>query len=241
MSHVYQDNYYDYIDGGSIRSARAVIPTARRYVNINSVLDVGCGRGAWLKGWVESGIDDFVGVDGDYVQVDKLPFSPDHFHAVDLVKRFDLGRTFDLVQCLEVAEHVPAYAADILVDSIVGHGNSVLFSAAVPGQGGEFHVNEQGIDFWVQKFEARGFTGWDVIRPALRDVRSIEPWYRYNSVLFTRVRPAEVEDCDRFPASGYRVPITWRLRNSVIGMLPYPVVGRLARAKHAAMRTMRAL
>jgi len=238
--HVYADKYYDYIDRGSIRSADGVIPVVRRHVDVNSVLDVGCGRGAWLRQWAASGVSDFVGVDGDYVQVDKLPFSADHFVAADLTRPLDLGRRFDLVQCLEVAEHLPLSAADTLIDSLVHHGDAVLFSAAVPGQGGEFHVNEQPIAFWAEKFRQRGFDAWDIIRPPLLALSSVEPWYRYNTVLYVRSGALTFDRKQRFPAEGYREPKAWRIRNALIGLLPRFAVDRLARLKHAFVRTIHA-
>lgn len=241
MSHVYEDKYYDYIDAGSIRSAHGIIPVLRRYAQINSVLDVGCGRGAWLNGWKQSGLNDFTGVDGAYVQVEKLPFPPDHFVAVDLVKPFDLKRKFDLVQCLEVAEHLPSSASETLVDSLARHGDLIFFSAAVPGQGGEFHVNERPIRDWVDLFKARGFAAWDVVRPAVRDNGSVEPWYRYNSVLFSKAPLPGTTQSDAFPAKGYDIPLYWRTRNALIKLLPNPMVNRLATIKHAAIRGMRRL
>lgn len=234
--HVYADKYYDYIDRGSIRSADGVIPVVRRHVEINSVLDVGCGRGAWLRQWAASGVSDFIGVDGDYVQVDKLPFSADHFVAADLTRPFDLGRRFDLVQCLEVAEHLPLSAADTLVDSLVRHGDVILFSAAVPGQGGEFHVNEQPIDFWVEKFRQRGFDALDVIRPPLLRASSVEPWYKYNSILYTRNIELQKNDARLYRNSSFEIPALWRVRNAAIGLLPRPAVDIIARLKHKFYR-----
>ena len=239
MSHIYEDRYYDYIDVGSFSSAVTIIPILRSHIAIRSVLDVGCGRGAWLRGWLESGVNDFFGVDGSYVQVDKLPFSPDHFSPVDLVQPFDLNRKFDLVQCLEVAEHLPLVAADTLLNSIVRHGDVVLFSAAVPGQGGEFHINEQPLGFWVKKFAERGFEAWDVIRPKVKRNRGVEPWYRYNILVFTKQPLMNASSYQRFPVRGYRTPVIWRLRTSLIRLLPRPAVDWLARAKHAWIRQIR--
>lgn len=240
MSHIYADNYYDYIDHGSLRSARIMIPLVQRYQTIRSVLDVGCGRGAWLRGWAESGIADFAGVDGDYIQTDKLPFPASHFTSADLTQPIDLGRKFDLVQCLEVAEHLPERAAEVIVDTLARHGDMILFSAAVPGQGGEFHVNEQPISYWVAKFEKRGYRAWDVVRPALRHEAGVEPWYRFNSLLFSRGHAlAGATEADAFPAMGYETPMSWKIRNAMIGLLPSSAVNRLARTKHMAIRAVR--
>lgn len=60
----------------------------------------------------------------------------------DVGAPIELHRRFDLVLCLEVAEHLPASAADTLVRSLTGLGNVIAFSAAIPFQGGANHVNE---------------------------------------------------------------------------------------------------
>ena len=118
------------------------------------------------------------------VETARLAMPAKHFAAFDLSRPFRLGRRFDLVQSLEVAEHIPPAQAEIFVDHLAAHGDVILFSAAVPGQGGEFHVNEQPYEYWRQKFAARGFLTFDFIRPRIAKVPEIEPWYRYNILLF---------------------------------------------------------
>jgi hypothetical protein len=80
------------------------------------------------------------------VETARLAMPAKHFAAFDLSRPFRLGRRFDLVQSLEVAEHIPPAQTEIFVDNLAAHGDVILFSAAVPGQGGEFHVNEQPYD-----------------------------------------------------------------------------------------------
>ena len=93
-THTYQDKYYDYIDRGSTHSATRIIPMMQAMIDIRSVLDVGCGRGAWLAAWCGHGVDDIVGIDGDYIERDKLPFAAERFIAHDLTRGFlhELGR-----------------------------------------------------------------------------------------------------------------------------------------------------
>jgi len=180
----YDSKFFEYVNSGSIRSAREVLPVLMQKLSISGVLDVGCGQGAWLSVWRELGIEDVTGIDGDYVQRNQLLIPMEHFFAKDLMQGFDMGRQFDLVQSLEVAEHLPASRAQTFVDSIVAHGKLVLFSAAAKGQGGDHHVNEQDYDYWRALFRARGYVVLDCIRPEIKGVRSIEPWYRYNTFLY---------------------------------------------------------
>ena len=126
----YGDSFFEYVNSGSTRSAHGLLPVLTRALTVGSVLDAGCGQGAWLSVWRELGVEDVIGIDGDYVRRDKLLIPGERFIAADLARGFDVGRKFDLVQSLEVAEHLPAAKAESFVESIVAHGNMVLFSAA---------------------------------------------------------------------------------------------------------------
>ena len=170
----------------SYQSARQVVPKILSLVVVNSVLDVGCGVGAWLKAFMENGVQDIIGIDGQYVETSHLLIEASYFHPYDLVKPFSLGRTFDLAICLEVAEHLPENNADVLFDSICLHSTAVLFSAAIPGQGGTHHVNEQWPSYWIRKFSARNFIAIDCIRPLIWDLPEVECHYPQNTILFLK-------------------------------------------------------
>ena len=133
MSHVYSDDFYDYINVGALRSANRVAPILFDAFQPTSVLDVGCGQGAWLSAWNAAGVEDACGVDGDYVNRDRFLADAARFTPADLTKPFDLNRRFDLVHSLEVAEHLPESAAATFVKSLVAHADIVVFSAARPG------------------------------------------------------------------------------------------------------------
>ncbi|HEY2102775.1 MAG TPA: methyltransferase domain-containing protein [Chthoniobacterales bacterium] len=244
IAHSYEDKFFDYLDVGARRSAQPIVALLREYLRVSNFLDVGCGRGVWVDEWLRNGVTDAVGADGEYIRLDRLVIDKEKFVALDLSRGFRLGRRFDLVQSLEVAEHIPAAHADVFLDNLVAHGDLVLFSAAVPGQGGEFHVNEQPYEYWRGKFASRGFELFDFIRPNILNNQTIEPWYRYNTFLFVHQRAL-----DRIPEeiSQTRLrhdqpvvdlsPLAWRLRNSVVRRLPRWVVQRIARLKHVAVRS----
>lgn len=160
-------------------------------VNPASVLDVGCGIGTWLKVFQEHGVNDFVGVDGNFVDRRMLKISQERFHAHDLTTPVALGRKFDLVVSLEVAEHIPEQFADSFVEMLVKHGDVHLFSAAIPGQGGQNHVNEQWPEYWQKKFEPFGFYFHDVIRPQIWGNEQVDFWYRQNMFLVKREKPLQ--------------------------------------------------
>jgi hypothetical protein len=95
------------------------------------------------------------GVDGEYVNIKTLAIPEERFIPYDLKRPYRIDRAFDLVVSLEVAEHLPADCAETLVDSLTGLGSVVLFSAAIPYQGGEHHINEQWPEYWIRLFHSK--------------------------------------------------------------------------------------
>lgn len=165
-------------------SAKHIVSFVLEFLSIRSVLDVGCGTGHFLRAFYEAGVTEIEGVDGNYVPRDQLVIKPEIFQTVDLAREFDLRRKYDLVVSLEVAEHLPADSADGFVNSLTRHGSVILFSAALPGQGGIGHINEQWPSYWAQRFEKCGYKAYDIFRPRLWDNREVAWWYRQNLLLF---------------------------------------------------------
>jgi len=186
----YGPEFYQGIRSESRASADLVVPMVLEMLPAASVLDVGCGVGSWLGTFSRHGVAEVFGVDRD-VPVKALEINPSCYCAVDLAAPFTLGKRFDLVVSLEVAEHLPATAADDFTANLVRHGDAILFSAAVPGQGGTHHVNEQWLSSWVERFAIHGFTIFDLIRSRCWDDTNVAYWYRQNTVFFARGKPAE--------------------------------------------------
>ena len=157
---------------------------------VRSALDVGCGVGAWLSVLQERGVEDVAGIDGAWVDEKLLKIPADKFRRADLSAPLSLERRFDLAICLEVAEHLPPERADGFVAELAGAADFVLFSAAIPFQGGYGHVNEQWQSYWTERFARRGFAVRDWIRPRLWTDVSVPVWYRENLLLFVAERRA---------------------------------------------------
>jgi SAM-dependent methyltransferase len=238
-SYQYSDTFYDYIKSGASRSASIIVPLVLRELSPVSVLDVGCGAGAWLSEYRKCGIADCLGVDGAYVQLKSLLIPVGHFQSQDVTQQFDLGRRFGVVQCLEVGEHIPGASSDTLIDNLTRHGDKVLFSAATLGQGGEFHINEQTFEYWRMLFAKYGYKPFDLFRPMIKGVSKVESWYRRNMVLYvaedaiTELPPAVLRSAIR---DDQKIPIVASLfhtiRAPVISLLPTWLVSKIARAKH---------
>ena len=70
------------------------------------------------------------------------------------------------------------------ITALTNASDIVLFSAALPGQGGSGHLNEQPLPYWVRKFWRRGYIPLEPIRPYIARDASIFPWIRQNIVAF---------------------------------------------------------
>jgi cyclopropane fatty-acyl-phospholipid synthase-like methyltransferase len=180
----YDEAFYKMQARTARRSARYIVPIVLRYIKPMSVVDVGCGTGTWLSVFAENGIADFFGIDGDFVRKEMLEIPPERYASFDLTQMYKSSRRFDLVVSLEVAEHLPAQSADSFVESLVRLGPAVLFSAAIPGQGGTHHINEQWQDYWACLFERHQYIPIDLIRKSIWENEEVAWWYAQNTLLY---------------------------------------------------------
>jgi len=188
-----------------LSSARIVLEPLIQTFSPISILDVGCGHGAWLMVGRELGIETIQGLDGHWIETDALMIPRQYFQAHSLENSFDLNQKFDLVISLEVAEHVAESASECFIDNLTRHGDIVLFSAAIPFQGGKGHLNEQWQSYWAEKFLARGYIAVDMIRPMHWSNERVLWWLRQNCILYvareiidakTGLREKSVENLD---------------------------------------------
>ena len=181
----YDEKFYHLQKDGSYRSASIVLPALMKYVRPRSVIDIGCGVGTWLAVWKNFGVE-IHGVDGDYVDRSQLLIPEENFHPANLEKRLSVNAKFDLVETLEVAEHLTPARADSFVEDLTKLGDVILFSAAIIGQGGTNHVNEQMQSYWAEKFLRLGYVGIDCVRPQVWNEQQITPHYRQNTLVYVK-------------------------------------------------------
>lgn len=163
---------------------------------IRSCIDIGCGVGTWLAAISDRGVEDIVGAEGDWLDPSMLAIDAERFRTIDLRKPIDIDRRFDLAISLEVAEHITDAQGAALVRALTELADFVLFSAAVPCQGGNHHVNEQWQSYWGRQFADLGFCAIDTIRPAIWSDPRIDVWYRQNIVLYVkRERVSDLRRC----------------------------------------------
>lgn len=166
------------------RAPIKVLPIVLAEYLVRSIVDVGCNVGEWAYDARMLGVNDILGIDETYHQ-GSLLHPDDEFRLVDLRQPVDLGRKFDLAICLEVAEHLPHESAGTLIDTIVRHADLVLWSAAVPGQGGWGHINCRPPEYWFDHFHARGFVRDDAIVPAIRAL-DVPSYYQKNIFIYRK-------------------------------------------------------
>jgi SAM-dependent methyltransferase len=182
----YTQSFYEQIGDAATRSAGVILPLVFELTRVRSLVDVGCGEANWLAICRKLGVEDVLGIDGDYVDRDRLQIPQSQFQAFDLENPFSLGRVFDLAISLEVAEHLPADSAPNFVECLTRLAPLVLFSAAIPHQIGNHHVNEQWPDNWAALFKGHNYLPIDFIRKRVWQNDAVEWWYAQNVLLFAR-------------------------------------------------------
>jgi len=173
-------------DAHTVTGARTAIRAVFGDQLPQSLLDVGCGWGTWLRAAIDLGVADVLGVDGGAIFREDFLCSYELFHSQDLCQPWDLRRRFDVALCLEVAEHLPSDVAPVLIEAITKHSDVIVFSAAAPGQPGQHHVNCQWPEYWQRIFNEYGYACDDSVRWLIWNNREIEPWYRQNIFVATR-------------------------------------------------------
>jgi SAM-dependent methyltransferase len=181
---VYDRDYYAIKQGGWWASAAAIVPALLRWFPAHSVLDLGCGTGNLLATFARHGVSDLLGIDGDHVPRDLMHIAPVQFRIADLTRLDDVGRRFDIACSLEYAEHLPPQRAEAFVALLVAAAPVVLFSAAVPGQGGIGHINEQRQSYWAGLFARHSYVAVDCIRPAIYNAPGAEWYYAQNTLVY---------------------------------------------------------
>ena len=183
---LYSDKFYNDQEKSSIKSANEIVPLVLSFIKPKSVIDIGCGVGTWLSVFKKYGVSDIMGVDGNWVKKEKLYIPQEKFLSHDLNKPLKIKREFDLAVSLEVAEHLYEENASVFIDLLTSISPIVLFSAAIPFQGGTNHINEQWPEYWVELFKRKGYVVVDCIRKRIWNNKKIAFFYAQNILLFIK-------------------------------------------------------
>lgn len=189
--HIYSESFYKSRNTDTKKSAEIILELLFRFFHPKSMVDFGCGVGTWLYVGKNLGVQEILGIEGDWLDIKHLVINKESFTHKDLSKKIDLKRKFELAISLEVAEHIDASYADIFVENLTVSSDVILFSAAIPGQRGSGHINEQWPEYWIQKFIENGFEPLDIVRPKIWQIEEVKTWYRQNTILFVKKEKLE--------------------------------------------------
>jgi len=186
-SNIYDSIFYKKVRSYSYIDGKIILPYILEWYDPKSVADIGCAEGTWLA--IIKDLDDNIeiaGFDGNYIDKNKLEIDYRNFTAVDLDYIRDVGRRFDLVISTEVAEHLRPESSEQFIELLTSASDNVLFSAAIPGQGGDNHINEKWQSYWEQMFVTRGFIPDYSVRDFFWNDTKITNWRRQNIMFYTR-------------------------------------------------------
>lgn len=187
MKVTYDNTFYTAMQEVNLQSARHVLREVISLTGpITSIVDVGCGRGLWLKAASELGATSIFGVDGAWVKPEDLVIPQNSFEPRDFENSFTIGRTAEFAMSVEVAEHLTPTRAKDFVSALVATAPVILFSAAIPGQGGTDHRNEQWPKYWVELFREHGYVAIDAIRRKVWNNSEVAFFYAQNALLFVK-------------------------------------------------------
>ena len=167
------------------KAAKEIVPFLIEWFDPKTIVDIGCGIGSWLSVFQKNNIE-IQGIDGKHVDKSLLYVSENKILFTDLRADFKLNKKYDLAVCLEVAEHLPEENANKFVEKITNLSDIILWSAAIPGQGGQNHLNEQPHEYWKTKFEKHNYKFYDILRPLIWNNQKVDVWYKQNTFIVVK-------------------------------------------------------
>ena len=247
MIKAYSLKFYKSVDSRANESANSIFAILDKFLDVKrlkSIIDVGCGSGAWLNVALKNTSARVYGYDlPESIEINQSRFIGNFNTRLELViSDFETKKELkfqpaQLGICLEVLEHLKDETGIRILDSMSSSCELILFSAATPGQGGTGHINERRHSYWLDKFRGHGFEVYDCIRPELQKSTSSARYYSLNTFLLVKssslrlglvnvsklqpfLRPKEVKD---FRSQRERI------QSLFIGMLPVRFVTLLSR------------
>jgi len=124
--------------------------------NLKTMIDVGCGSGHSTKYFINKGIES-VGVEA-YMPAIEASEVKENIIIHDYVEsEFIPDKEYDLALCCEFVEHVEEQYCHNFMETF-SKCKIVAMTHAVPGQPGFHHVNCQPAEYWIDKFNEKGFS-----------------------------------------------------------------------------------
>ncbi len=181
---IYSKNFYRTRHQDTKYAAHKILSILKNILPLRSIVDFGCGTGTWLLAAENLGFKELEGYEGNWLNKSMYKCNKATLTTHNLEDKINTIKRYDIALSLEVAEHLSAKRAHSFVEELCNIANIVLFSAAIPGQGGTHHINEQWQSYWVKKFNENNFSAYDVVRPKIWNDPKISFWYKQNILLF---------------------------------------------------------
>jgi 2-polyprenyl-3-methyl-5-hydroxy-6-metoxy-1,4-benzoquinol methylase len=190
-SHIYNNRFFQNTVKFEADSSSSFVDVVFEYYSPKSVVDIGCGAGIYLFAFEKRGVKNVFGIDGSPYAKEEFFLDKSKLEIFDLAQKYNFKNKYDLCLCLEVAEHLREEDADTLVDTIIGSSDTVIFTAATPGQGPRSigHINEQAHEYWIKKFSDKNFLFLEETTKEMRDKmknKNVVWWIVNNLMLFEK-------------------------------------------------------
>jgi hypothetical protein len=167
---------------GTILAAHAMVSMLHGLFKPRNVLDLGCGDGAFSREFIKHGCPVAA-----FDRTQPALIARESWDYINLLAPYNFTSHYDLALCLEVAEHLPTgHVTDELIRNLCQSADVVVFSAAIPLQGGSGHVSEHWQSFWAEKFSRYSYLPCSVVRDYLWNLSHIPPWYAQNTLVYAR-------------------------------------------------------
>lgn len=190
---IYSDGFYLNQVSGAYYSGKIYADILKDIYVPAAVIDVGCGRGAWLKAFKDSANESNVqqvstGLDGSWNSKEDLILQDVDYHSIDLnnLNQYDQPSRADLAISVETAEHIASSSTDKFISKLCQLSDVVIFSGAFKGQGGLYHINERRHSDWAELFHNNGYDVYDFFRSRVWGLKEVNYWYQQNVFLYVR-------------------------------------------------------
>jgi hypothetical protein len=159
--YVRNDFWLAFFDGIAGRICTDIAPA--------TVLDAGCAKGFLIEQLRRRQVEAW-GIDISDYAIGQAHESIRAFCKVgSITEPFD--RTYDLIVCIEVVEHMPPADAARAIANLCAHTDDILFSSSPDDFAEATHINVQPAEHWAEAFARQGF-----FHDLSFDASFITPW-----------------------------------------------------------------
>ena len=186
LKNIYDEQFWGPKRGNyNYRSAKIILPMIFKYYKPNSMIDIGCGLGTWLSAALELGVENLQGIDCNEISEDFL-LVPRKYISIDDLETHENkeNKKYDIAVSVEVAEHLNNSASEHFIKMLISYSKVIIFSAGIPYQDGEHHINCQHPQFWYAIFNKYEYVCFDFRDKLMNLWEEINPCYSQNLLLY---------------------------------------------------------